>query len=369
MKKHTNLFGYIKKTKNITFNEMPFNDVDSLAFATFSYILFDDIVGIDRPLILYEAVSKVDKNKIAKNDFFALTRYNLAVKMSKSKRYKDLLLNNYVNIIDETIETQFSAITIILEDFDYVAFRGTDETVIGWKEDFNMSFMSPIPAQNLAKDYINRRKTSKPFYVGGHSKGGNLSIYAASMCNRYLQDKIINIYSFDGPGFKKELLLSEGYNNIYNRIISYVPKSSIIGMMLNYHNKYHIVESKTIGILQHDTFSWKIDENKFVLTDKLTSSSEKTNEAMHTWFYSLTDSERENIVNIIFNIFIENNIKNFFEIKINLPNFLSLIESIKEIDEKSKENIMEIFRLMVDSGKEVITEAIKEKTVIGNLFN
>ncbi len=369
MKKNSNLFDYLKKYQGVSFEEAPFNDVDSLAFSMFAYTLFDGIVSNNKPVKLYEAVSKVDKNKIAKNDVFALARYKFALKMSKAIRYKDLLLNNYVNIIDEVEETQFSALTIILDGFDYITFRGTDETIIGWKEDFNMAFMSPIPAQNMAKDYINDRDNDKMFYVGGHSKGGNLSIYAASMCDKSVQNKIINVYSFDGPGFNKEVLLSKGYKDIYNRIISYVPKGSIVGMLLNYHDDYFIVESKTIGILQHDSFSWKIQDNKFLLTDKLTLSSEITNEAIHSWFYSLNDEERKNLVNTIFKSFLDNGIKSLFDIKINLASFISLLESIKEIDQKSKDNIMKIIRLLLDSGKEAITEAIKEKTIIGNLFN
>ena len=170
---------------------------------------------------------------------FADVRYEkpnraLYERMVQGKRFRNLELNYYVNVIEERWETQFSAVTFTLGDGSrYVAYRGTDETIVGWKEDFNMAFLTPVPGQAISVEYLNRvaGRFGGPLYVGGHSKGGNLAVYSAMNCNPDIQNRIRKIYSMDGPGFRPEVLRECDYGKIADRVVKILPNSSLVGMI------------------------------------------------------------------------------------------------------------------------------------------
>lgn len=193
-------------------------------------------------------------------DTFQKKRYRLFECCAGLKRYRDLPMHDYVNIIDGAMEMQFCACTWDLSRGEcYIAFRGTDLTIAGWKEDLNMSFMT-VPSQKEAVAYTERMaRRGMALRLGGHSKGGNLAVYAGARVAPSVQERILRVYSFDGPGVDEETLGCEGYERISARIESYIPQSSVVGMLLHYHPRYTVVRSTSLGILQHDAMTgrWK----------------------------------------------------------------------------------------------------------------
>ena len=261
--------------------------------------------------------------------------------ISRSKRFADLKLSNFVNIIDKEIEKQFSAITIFLpDDTIYISYRGTDSTVIGWKEDFNMSFISHIPSQLSSKDYLETIANLYPnkIRIGGHSKGGNLAIYSAIYASQDIQDRIINIDNNDGPGFSDEIINQNNYYNILNKIHTFVPQSSVVGMLLNHEESYTIVQSTAKGIMQHDAYSWQLLGTEFIKMDEITNGSKILDKTLKDWLKDTTPEQREQLLNILFEIFNATSVEDVTELQKNwYKNAIILVKSYKNIDAKSKE--------------------------------
>ena len=225
--------------------------------------------------------------------------------LKDTKRFRNVNMAAYVNEIDTEREIQFSATTFFPGDGSaVVTYRGTDDTLVGWKEDFNMSFLSVVPAQIAAKEYLNRAAQSfdGPLYVTGHSKGGNLSVYAAVHAEREAQDRIVQIWSNDGPGFSKEIVESEAYLRMYRLIRSFVPESAVVGMLLEHTENYMVVKSKQTGLLQHNGLNWEVMGGSFVHVARVTSESKRIDRTMRQWIASLTPEQREIFIESIYQI-------------------------------------------------------------------
>ena len=197
-----NILDYIDWRGDLTFNQSSFNDIDNLILSRISYLPFDGIIDEMETITVREAHERFKKLDLKNVKILQEEDLDLFPSVAQSTRFGNLFLKNYINKRDLQEEKQFSAITIILPDGTmYIAYRGTDNTLVGWKEDFNMSFMKSVPAQADAVDYLNNvaAQTSGRLRVGGHSKGGNLAVYAAAFCNQDVQDRIIEVYNNDGP--------------------------------------------------------------------------------------------------------------------------------------------------------------------------
>ena len=231
---------YLKKYGDIPFCEKPLNDVDSLALCQLSYLKFDGMVSDVRhngpSVTLQEIAKRPDVEQLFGDVRFEKENRALFEGLLSGRRFRNMKLNCYINLVEKEWETQFSAITFILDDGTlFLAFRGTDETIVGWKEDFNMSFLYQTPGQIRAAQYLNDcyGMTEYPLIVGGHSKGGNFAVYASAFCKCSVQDRIVRVYSNDGPGFLPEITSQEPYRRITERVISTIPESSIVGMLLS----------------------------------------------------------------------------------------------------------------------------------------
>lgn len=252
---------------------------------------------------------------------------------------------NYVNIIDN--KKQFGALSIRLNDKSvYVSYEGTDNTLVGWKEDFKMACNYPIPSQLLAMKYLNRtlKFSDTTVRLGGHSKGGNLAVSAAMGCHFYLKGKIIAIYNNDGPGFLKEQVISRNYQKIMPKIKMFVPKQSVVGMLLYHQVDYKVVKSNKRGIFQHDAFTWQCQENSFEL-DSISTKSKKIYKGLNEWLENLSPEKRQQLVEEIFEIFENNDIK--FTSDIKLDKIFSLLKSINNMDKEIKRLIIELVKLVV----------------------
>ena len=278
---------YLQKYGDISFREKPLNDVDSLALCQLSYLKFDGMVSDVRhngpSVTLREIAERPDVDKLFGDVRFEKENRALFEGMLSGRRFRDMKLNCYINLVEKEWETQFSAITFILDDGTlFLAFRGTDETIVGWKEDFNMAFLSPVPGQEYSVKYVNMVTgwLHQPFYIGGHSKGGNLAVYSAMKCAPFVQKRIQKIYSLDGPGFRPEMLKECHYNAIEGKVVKLLPHSSMIGMIFERDIHYRVVESNSHGLLQHDPFSWLVEEDHFVDVGDIYESQKIMNEAL-----------------------------------------------------------------------------------------
>mgnify|MGYP000780721467 FL=1 len=252
-----NIFDYIDWRGDLDLTQDPFNEVDSLILSTVSYIDFE-LIETDlktEKATIREAGEQFNRlhadEKIKAGRLVPDSIFRLLDVMSRTPRFRDMILSDYVNQIDEEEEKQFSAITINLGDGSYyIAYRGTDDTIVGWKEDFNMSFKAPVPSQLQALDYLEMiaKKKRGKFRIGGHSKGGNIAVYAAAFTGSEIQKRIMQVHNFDGPGFTKDIIDQMSQGEISERIRTIVPQSSVIGMLLEHEESYEVVASTQLGI-------------------------------------------------------------------------------------------------------------------------
>ena len=229
--------------------------------------------------------------------------------------------------------------------------------MVGWKEDFNMIFKEPVTGQSLSAMYLQQvsEQLEGDFIVTGHSKGGNFAIYASMNVEDKIQDRIDRVYSFDSPGFRPEILESVDFNKIKDRIIKYLPHSSIFGMLLQSKENYQIVECFSIGVLQHNPYNWQISGNEFKKVDKLGRSSVFLNETYNEWLYGLSDEELQAYSEIWYKIMQDANITTMLQFtKEPGKALISLIDAIKETDDKTKEMAKDLAHGLIEVAKENI---------------
>lgn len=304
-----NIISYLEEYGEYTLRERPFSDEDALVLAQFSYLKLEGAVpypGEGRPGVTIGEISRRKR----KEEIFADTRFaeqNSALfeAMRRSRRFQTMVINDYENQVDTVSASQFSAVTCFLEDDSvYIAYRGTDETLAGWKEDFRMACRMPVKSQELSVDYLNRVASAcrGALVVGGHSKGGNLAVYASMFCEEAVRERIRRIYNLDGPGFLTQVHDSEAYRRVENRIRKIVPHSSVVGMMLEDSEVYEVVESSRFGVLQHDPFTWVIREGRFATAADVYRGRRAAAEVINRWIQSLTEEELEHITDSLFAI-------------------------------------------------------------------
>lgn len=244
-----NIFDYMK-WRDIELTKVEFNEIDNLILARLSYFPLDGIIMEGEEVTIKEAYERYKKLETT-GIILQLEDIDLFPVLANSIRFGKMKLTNYINKIDPVHEKQFSSVTILMpDDTIYVAYRGTDNTIVGWKEDFNMSFSELVPAQTDAVLYLEKiaKKYSSKIRVGGHSKGGNLAVYAAAFCNQEMQERIINVYNNDGPGFCDKVIKSKEYQNILNKVHTYIPQTSIIGRLLNHEEETSILKSTQMNL-------------------------------------------------------------------------------------------------------------------------
>ena len=224
--------------------------------------------------------------------------------IAANPRFSDIEMGAFLEQFDDGEQTQFAAVTYRLPSGTLVvAFRGTDDSLVGWKEDFNMAFQYPVPAQVTAADYLARVAAlwqNVPIVLTGHSKGGNLAVYAAMNAEDDVKDRIERIYSLDGPGFPEAVVNSFEYASVSDRIVKIVPDSSVVGMVLETPERCIVVKSDVEGIMQHFVFSWQMHGGEFDKVEDVASSSVTFNKALNKWLANLSKEQRERAVDALF---------------------------------------------------------------------
>lgn len=340
-----------------TFAEHPFHEVDSLVLAQFSYIHLGNLIAppteekIKKPLTLQQLYRAECFDHFFADQPDAQKNRRLLSACAASPRFRDIGIAYYEQDFDEIREKQFCAMTFFLNaDTAYLAFRGTDATLIGWKEDFNMAFLTPVPSQEAALNYT--RKVSGlvrgRLILGGHSKGGNLAVYAAMMSPPRLQNRIMSIYSHDGPGFRDNVFSSADFLRISGRIHKTLPQSSLVGMLLEHQEDYTIVESTGVGIVQHNPYSWIVRDGSFIRLTSLTSGAEYLNRTLSEWLSGLDNEQREQFVDALYSVISTTDLSSFTELRGSWQTELTaFLENMKNTDEATRHILQETLRSLV----------------------
>lgn len=367
------IIGYVKKYGVHSFAEAPINDVDSLVLCQLSYLKFDGIVPDvrenGRSVSVEEIAFHADYEQLFADERYERDNRALFEAVLQSRRFRTLRLNCYINIVEKEWETQFSAVTFLLDDGTlYIAFRGTDETIVGWKEDFNMAFLSPVPGQAYSAKYLNMvtGKLHKPFYVGGHSKGGNLAVYSAMKCIPKVQERIIKIYNMDGPGFRPEVLEDCRYEDVADRVVKILPQSSLVGMIFEKDIHYRVVESRTFGLLQHNPYTWRVKDGKFVEVDGIYERRQLTNNALNEWILSLNEQQLRTFVDTMYQIISASQADNLIDFAADWRKSMNgMVSALKEVDEQTAKMLRETVKMFF----EITGLHLKKEMKMGIAFN
>lgn len=380
-----NIEDYLLWRGDLTLSQSPFNNVDNLILSNLIYLIFKDIVpelktektsvfnkitnlfkqdnNSLNAVSIHDAIADMNILEEGKHRIRVSKDIEMAVKLAKTKRFGSMKLMYYVDKYDEDIETQFAAITILMEDNTaYIAFRGTDTSLVGWKEDFNMSFMDKVPAQEEALKYLQAVSSliNVPLRIGGHSKGGNLAVYSALHINKNVQDRIIRIYNNDGPGFKSSILETNEYKYIKDRIDTIVPQTSIIGMLLEHEEEYIVIKSNETLIMQHDPYSWEVLGADFVKMEGTTSSSHFIDSTLREWINNMTIEQREQFVDVLWEVMGATKAKSFPEMAESLfSNALKIGKKINQLDDKSKDVLSTALSMLINSAKNALVAGFK----------
>ncbi len=335
-------FDYLYWRGDLPFLVCPINEIDGMLISRFSYAPFEllgefDNITVKKACERFLNIPELDEYLVMKRD------RELIEKIGNSCRFGGLRVSNYVKVMGE--EMQFSAICVkVSPKLCYVAFRGTDETFAGWKENFNMSFISPVPSQELAVQYledISRKRIGK-IIVGGHSKGGNLAVYASAFCKDSLKKKIVSIENFEGPGFDSKIIESRQYKEICKKIKTYVPQDAVVGMLLEHEEEYTIVKSKGAGLFQHDTYLWEVEKENFVYLETVTDASLFLDSTLKDWLREMSAEKRELLIDTLYDIILKTGASTVKELGDNwLKNTVSVIKAISGLDGDTRKVLSE----------------------------
>lgn len=364
-KKADDIYTYLKFRGDLDLKNYPLNEVDALIFSELAYIQFEDIVPTVEEggsIALAEAASKYTPKEGKASVFYA--RYErLLETMAKCPRYADLQLSHYVSVIDQEKRKQFSALHINITPFlTFIAFRGTDETLVGWREDFDMSYQMPVPAQIAAVDYVNQTTKGlfRKFYMGGHSKGGNLAIYSAVFCDPGVQNSMKGIYNFDGPGFHKKIADNESYLKIKDRIHTFVPEASVVGMLMEHEEEYQVVKSNEVALMQHEGLSWCVDGTKFETAENLDDFSSNIKEILKSWLEKASYEDRKVMVDTLFDIWEIGGIKSVLDFKdMSVHNTAAMIKAAATLPKEQRDIINHLMKSWITEGKKTVVSVIK----------
>ena len=353
-----NLITYVQQYEAQTFQEKLVTDIDILVLTEIAYLPFDEIVSSsfeEKAAISLNQLGKefeIIKEKEHENNPFMITkeRIQLLDVVSKSQRYKDIKVFGFMNDIDDELTKQFAAVCYQWEEESrWIIFRGTDESLTGWKEDFMMTYSDLIPAQTDAIEYLRKQAElfSGSLNISGHSKGGNLSLYASAMQEEDIQHRIQQIYCWDAPGVHRSILGTEGYQRVVSKAKRYIPQDSIVGLMLESQVPYHIIESQGSGISQHSALMWNIEDDHFVELTELTRNSQLTDQTFKQWTEVVSDEDLKLFFDTFFELFFEMGVETVNDVYYNFRIYMQkFFEKAYQMDTEKREILLRVGRLL-----------------------
>ena len=365
-----NILEYLDWRGDLTLLERPFNEVDNLILAEICYLDFSGFVPagfqtqqvtlLDAASAYFAAHPETNMGVLVPDQIPVLVEH-----AAKTARFSDVRLLGYVNRIDEETQTQFSALTMLLPDGSaYVAFRGTDDTIVGWKEDFNMGFLPIVPAQREAADYLRAAAAAFPsqkLRAGGHSKGGNLSVYAAVKAPAAVQDRIVQVYNNDGPGFAKPLVGTPEHTRVADRILTVVPQSSVVGQLLEHEQNVEIVRSDAEGMLQHDGFSWQVVGDHFIHLDGFSREGKVIDETLESWEGSLSPKQREAFADALYTVLTASGAKTLSDLNGDkLKSAVTMLKTYSNLDRETRQLLSGSLRALVGSYAKNVADDVQK---------
>ena len=363
-----NLITYVQQYGAQTFEDKSLTDIDVLVLTEIAYLPFDEIVPAS-----FEVKAAISLNQLGKefetikekeheNNPFMITkeRIQLLDVVSKSIRFKDVKVFGFMNDIDDKLTKQFAAVCYQWEEESrWIIFRGTDESLTGWKEDFMMTYSDLIPAQTDAIEYL--RKQAELFAgslnISGHSKGGNLSLYASAMQEEDIQHRIQQIYCWDAPGVHRSILGTEGYQRVVSKAKRYIPQDSIVGLMLESQVPYHIIESQGSGISQHSALMWNIEDDHFVELTELTKNSQLTDQTFKQWTEVVSDEDLKLFFDTFFELIFEMGVETVNDVYYNFRMYMQkFFEKTYQMDPEKREVLLRVGHLLFQIRYEIWKE-------------
>ncbi len=359
----TNVLDYITWRGDLSFTQDPPNQVDMLIFSTLAYLQFGDGAKSGTPSL-----------QEAAEEFFSLPDHAQRVRMrhdldllraaAGSRRFGPVKLYAIREQLVPEENTQFAAVTFLLDDGSMVlSFRGTDDTLVGWKEDLSMCFQQVIPSQELARRYTHEVWTGRtaPMRLCGHSKGGNLAVFAAARSSPMIQEWILGVFNNDGPGFSDYMMGDPGYLAMVPRIRTFVPQSSIIGMIMEHEEPFTIIHSSQVGgIMQHDTFSWEVMGKEFLPVEEITADSRFINRTIRNWLDTMDNEERGQMVEALFGLLTTGDVSHVGEIlhPKNVRNYLKALGS----DQQTRKILSGEFQTLLEAAGKALQEMTGDNT-------
>ena len=369
-----NILDYLDWRGDLTLAQDPFNEVDNLILAELSFVNFGGIVpgpgeGDAVPLrdaaaaYFSEAAGRpIDMGVLVPNQIPELLRRTAA-----APRFRDMQLSGFVDHLDPERAEQFAALTVACGDGAlYLSFRGTDDTLAGWKEDFYLSCMKEVPAQKKAVEYTETMARQYPrvrLRLGGHSKGGNLAVWAGVFCPPAVQRRIRSVWSNDGPGFHDDILSLPRHVRLAERIHTIVPKSSVVGMLLEHEEDYTVVDSSQQGLMQHDGFSWEVRGPGFVRLHSVTRQARLCDQELRSWVQGLSESRREQFIDSAFAVLEASGAQTLTDLKSDSFKAAgAIIRALKDLDKETRDALLKFVQILFRSNLRMTLEGLQEET-------
>ena len=359
-----NMMDYLTWRGDLPLPTAPFTPVDGLILASLSYNDLGPHAESGEGMLLRELAPLLPLREQTGNQYFLQWRA-LLYAMADTVRFGGIRLHDYVNVVDDERNIQFSAVTADLPDGQVcVCFRGTDSSLVGWREDFTMAFESPVPAQMEALTYLERTalRTDHDLLAVGHSKGGNLASYAAAHAESETQARIRGVYSFDGPGLDDATLESEGYGRISGVVHAIIPQSSVVGLLLAHHPNYTVVRSTALSLLQHDAFTWQLAGPRFEELGDVDAGSQLMDETLHEWLRQAPPEQRKVFVDTLFTLLEASGAATLNDLSADrLRSALAILSATREVDAETGRMIGRMISSFVTIGMGNLLDAATRK--------
>lgn len=356
------LLDYIAFRHDLTLTERPFNEVDNAVFSELVYFNYNE-VSDGAPITLTEAYQRYLTLE-SPSTYVSIDPIPALAACAGTARFGSVTVSDFVNIIDTEREIQFAAATFHLSDGSlYVAFRGTDNTIVGWREDLNISYLEEAPAQGEAIDYLNRiaAGTAHPIRVGGHSKGGNLAIYASAFCLEEVRSRILMVYSNDGLGFNRHVTSNPCYQTILPKVHLIMPEGSVICILFSNKKERELIKSTgETGMEQHDPYTWEVELDHFIRAQEQGEESVFLDETLALWLENMDDAQRKTFVSAIFDVLEASGAKTLEEINRNKLSYLNdILRAAAQQSDEVKETFADALRKLVQAGTETLWEDVR----------
>lgn len=374
MGNENNIFDYIAWRGDLSFSKDSFNEIDALIFAVLSYLDWDIKYARETNIAVAPIFQSISEPMLAQNAHATsngLIDREQVLKMltilSHTARFSQVKALNYQYKYDEDVTLQFAAISFLLPNDELVvSFRGTDDTLVGWKEDLNMSYAPFVPAQEEARCYSEDIADKFPqslIHITGHSKGGNLAIYAASNANYSVKSRLLGVYNNDGPGFHREFLQTEAYQSVSHLFHTFIPNSSIVGMLLEHEEAYQVISSSAKAFLQHAPLSWEVIGTKFVYLEERSALGKYSDAVISNWLATCSSSEKAEFIDALFDILASGRAKSLSEITEGdfFVHWFHMLKTYTGMDKEKRELLSDLLKRLMNE--------IKNETVRDKIFN